>query len=117
MKKDNVIKDKSYAFAIRIVKLYKYLCEEKKEYTLSKQLLRCGTSIGPVIRESEHAESNADFIHKLSVSPKEANETDYWLNILKDTGYIELKLFQSLLNDNNEILKLLTSIIKTCKSK
>ena len=117
MKKDNAIKDKSYVFAIRIVKLYKYLCEEKKEYTLSKQLLRCGTAIGAIVRESEHAESNADFIHKLSISLKEANETDYWLNILKDTDYIELKLFQSLIKDNHEILKLLTSIIKTCKSK
>ncbi|TSA27554.1 MAG: four helix bundle protein [Bacteroidetes bacterium] len=117
MKKDNVIKAKSYAFSLRIVKLYKFLCEEKKEYTLSKQILRSGTGIGALVRESEHAESNADFIHKLSISLKEANETDYWLNILKDTGYIELKLFQSLLKDNNELLKLLTSIIKTCKTK
>ncbi|MFH1296906.1 MAG: four helix bundle protein [Bacteroidota bacterium] len=117
MKKDNVVKQKSYAFSIRIVKLYKFLCEEKKEFTLSKQLLRSGTAIGALVRESEHAESNADFIHKLSISLKEANETDYWLNILKDTGYLEPNLFQSLLKDNNELLKLLTSIIKTSKLK
>lgn len=117
MKKDNIIREKSYAFSIRIVYLYKYLCEEKKEYTLSKQLLRSGTSIGAIIRESEHAESHADFIHKLSIALKEANETEYWLSILKDTGYIETNLFQPLLTDIHELLKLLTSIIKTCKSK
>jgi four helix bundle protein len=117
MKKENVVKEKSYLFAIRIVRLFKFLCEEKKEFTLSKQVLRCGTAIGSLVRESEQAESNADFIHKLSVSLKEANETDYWLNILKDTGYIEPKLFQSLSNDNHELLKLLTAIIKTSKKK
>ncbi|NQV03838.1 MAG: four helix bundle protein [Bacteroidia bacterium] len=117
MKKDNVVKEKSYAFAIRIVRLYKYLCEEKKEYTLSKQLLRCGTSIGAMVRESEHAESNADFVHKLSISLKEANETDYWLNLLKDTNYINQEMFNSLSKDQEELIKLLTSIIKTCKTK
>jgi four helix bundle protein len=117
MKSENVVKEKSYAFALRIVRLYKYLCEEKKEYTLSKQVLRCGTAIGALVRESEHAESNADFIHKLSVSLKEANETDYWLNILKDTDYLEETIFISLSNDIMELIKLLTSIIKTCKTK
>ncbi len=117
MKKDNIVKEKSYAFAVRIVRLYKFLCEEKKEYTLSKQLLRCGTSIGAMIRESEHAESNADFVHKLSISLKEANETEYWLNLLKDTGYINKEMFNSISKDQEEIIKLLTSIIKTCKAK
>ena len=117
MKKDNIVKEKSYAFAVRIVRLYKFLCEEKKEYTLSKQLLRCGTSIGAMIRESEHAESNADFVHKLSISLKEANETEYWLNLLKDTGYINKEIFNSISKDQEEIIKLLTSIIKTCKAK
>ena len=117
MKKDNIVKEKSYAFAVRIVRLYKFLCEEKKEYTLSKQLLRCGTSIGAMIRESEHAESNADFVHKLSISLKEANETEYWLNLLKDTGYINKEMFNSISKDQEEIIKLLTSIIKSCKAK
>ncbi|MFC2101753.1 four helix bundle protein [Bacteroidota bacterium] len=117
MKKDNAIKDKSYAFAIRVVRLYKYLCEEKKEYTLSKQLLRSGTSIGALVRESEHAESNADFIHKLSISLKEANETEYWLNLLKDTEYLNQEMFYSLSKNLEELIKLLTAIIKTCKTK
>ena len=117
MKKGNVVKEKSYAFAIRIVGLYKFLCEEKKEFTLSKQLLRSGTAIGALIRESEQAESNADFIHKLSISLKEANETEYWLHLLKDTGYINEEMFNSLSKDQVELIKLLISIIKTCKSK
>lgn len=117
MKKENVVREKSYLFALRIVKLNKFLAEEKKEFTLSRQLLRSGTAIGALIRESEQAESDADFIHKLSIALKEANETDYWLHILKDTEYLNQKMFASISKDAKELIKLLTSIIKTCKSK
>jgi four helix bundle protein len=115
MKENNIIKDKSYAFAIRIVRLYKFLCEEKKEFTLSKQILRSGTAIGAIIREGEQAESKMDFIHKLAIALKEANETDYWLNILKDTGFINAKMYQSISMECVELIKLLTAIIKTTK--
>ena len=77
--KDNIIKNKSFAFALRVVKLYQFLCEHKKEFVLSKQLLRSGTSIGAMVREAEQAESSADFVHKLAIALKEASETDYWL--------------------------------------
>ena len=113
--KENVLKIKSYSFAIRIVKLSQFLQNDKKEFVLSKQLLRSGTAIGALIREAEYAQSKTDFIHKLSIALKEANETEYWINILKDTGYIDEKLFESLLNDCQEILKLLVSSIKTAK--
>jgi len=117
MKSDNIVKTKSYQFAIRIVHLYKLLVEEKKEYTLSKQLLRSGTSIGANVREAEHAESKADFIHKLSVALKEANETEYWIDLLNETGYLNNSEYISIQFDIKEILKLLTSIIKTAKQK
>lgn len=113
--KENVIRDKSFAFAIRIVKLYKHLSEKKKEYVLSKQLLRSGTSIGALVRESEHAESKADFIHKLSIALKEANESEYWLLLLKESSLLSEKEFQSLNKDLEELLKLLTAIIITTK--
>lgn len=115
--KNNIIKEKSYVFAIRIVKLYKHLAESKKEFVLSKQLLRSGTAIGALVRESEHAESKADFVHKLSIALKEANETEYWLMLLKDTDYISAKEFESIIADIAELLKLLTAIIKTSKSR
>ena len=115
--KKSVIKDKSYLFAIRIVNLNKFLIEEKQEYILSKQILRSGTSIGALVREGEQAESKADFIHKLAISLKEANETDYWLNILKDTNYIDKKMFDSVDKDCLELVAILTSIIKTTKAK
>ena len=83
---ENVIKNKSFAFAIRIVKLYQFLCETKKEFVLSKQLLRCGTAVGALIREAEHAESKTDFKHKMSIAQKEINETIYWLELLNETG-------------------------------
>ncbi|MDE1191126.1 MAG: four helix bundle protein [Arachidicoccus sp.] len=88
---------------------------EKREYVLSKQLLRSGTSIGANIREAEQAQSKIDFIHKLSIALKEANETEYWLELLNQSGYLEQKLFESLYIDCKEMLKLLTSIIKTSK--
>ncbi len=115
--KENIIKVKSFQFALRIVKLYKYLIERKKEFILSKQILRSGTAIGALIRESEHAESRADFIHKLSVALKEANETQYWIELLYNGKFIDEKSFQSVQTDIEELLKLLTAIIKTAKGK
>lgn len=115
--KENVIKIKSFEFALRAIKLYQYLTETKKEYILSKQFLRSGTSIGAMVRESEHAESKADFIHKLSIALKEANETDYWLELLHRSNYIDEIQFKSLSTDLNEILRLLISIIKSSKQK
>ena len=88
---DNPVRDKSFGFALRIVKLYQYLKEEKREYVLSKQVLRSGTAIGALIRESQYAESKADFIHKLAISLKEANETEYWIELLFQSGYLEEK--------------------------
>ena len=113
--KSNVVKEKSFAFAIRIVNLYKFLTSEKKEFVLSKQLLRSGTAVGALVREAEQAESKADFVHKLAIALKEANETEYWLELLHQTEYLEQKGFESIHNDNVELLKLLTSIIKTSK--
>jgi four helix bundle protein len=112
---DNVVKDKSFQFALRIVKLYRYLKDEKKEYVLSKQILRSETAIGALIRESQHAESKADFIHKLAIALKEANETDYWIELLYQSGYLEEKSYQSIHVDINELLSLLISIIKKTK--
>ena len=113
--KDNVLKDKSFKFAVRIVNLYKYLCDEKKEFVLSKQILRSGTSVGAIIREAEHSESKMDFIHKLAIAQKESNETVYWLELLKETEYISINEFESINPNAIEILKLITSIIKTTK--
>ena len=115
--KNNIVKDKSFDFAIRIVKLYQYLCNEKKEFTLSKQLLRSGTSIGAMIREAEHAESKNDFIHKFAIAQKEANESVYWLELLKATDYLNEKEFENINNDAIAILKLITSILKTTKNR
>ena len=99
------------------MKLHKYLVVEKKEFVLSKQLLRSGTSVGAMVRESEHAESRADFTHKLSVALKEANETEYWLELIYESDYIQKIAFESINNDLKEILRLLISIIKTSKQK
>lgn len=113
--KENIIKTKSFAFALRIIKLYQYLQSEKKEYNLSKQLMRSGTSIGAMIRESEQAESKLDFIHKLAIAQKEANETEYWIELLNQSGYIDKVQYESLFQEITEIRKLLTAIIKTSK--
>ena len=113
MKKESVIKNKSFRFAIRIVKLYQYLTNDKKEYVLSKQLLRSGTSVGAMIREAECAESIPDFIHKLNIAQKEINETLYWLELLKETDYLSDAEFNSINADAVEVIKLITSIIKT----
>jgi four helix bundle protein len=112
--KENIIKNKSFAFALRIVKLYQFLVD-KKEFVLSKQLLRSGTAIGALVREAEHAESTADFIHKLSIALKEANESDYWIDLLHESGYLDEVSYKSIQADLLEILKLLVSIIKTAK--
>ena len=113
--KANVLKDKSFAFAVRVVKLYRYLKQEQKESVLSRQVLRSGTSIGASVRESINAASKRDFIHKLTISLKEADETSYWLELLFHTQLIEEKIFKSLINDCNEKIKLLTASIKTAK--
>jgi four helix bundle protein len=114
--KEIIIKTKSYAFAVRIVKLYQYLCRDKKEYILSKQLLKSGTSVGALIREAEHAESKLDFKHKLSIAQKEINETIYWLDLLKETNYLIVEQYDSINKDAIEIIKIITSIIKNVKS-
>lgn len=117
MKVENAIRDKSKSFAIRGVKLYKYLCEEKKEYVMSKQLLRSSTSIGANIAEGIFAQSRADFGMKLSIAQKEAAETAYWLELLNATGYISDEQFNSINCDCMELLKLLQSITKTLYNK
>ena len=117
MKKSSVLRDKSYAFAVRIVRLAQFLQRERKEFVLSKQILKSGTSIAALVREAEYAQSNADFISKFTISLKEANETDFWLSLLKDTEYIEVELYDSLFQDCNELISLLVSTIKTLKSK
>ena len=106
---------KSFAFAVRVVNLYKHLCGERKEYVLSKQLLRSGTAIGALTREAEQAESKPDFVHKMAIALKEANETEYWIMLLRDTGYLKENEAESMITDNKELLKLLTSIINTTK--
>ncbi|MCF6244533.1 MAG: four helix bundle protein [Sulfurovum sp.] len=117
MEKDNILHTKSYHFAIRIVKLSQYLVNEKKEYVLSKQILRAGTSIGALVSESKFAQSRADFINKLMISLKEANETQYWINLLHDTKYITTDMHKSLYADIDELISLLVSITKTLKNK
>jgi four helix bundle protein len=114
-KKENIVMNKSYAFALRIIKLYKHLITEQKEYVLSKQVLRSGTAIGALVKEAEHAQSKADFINKMNIALKEANETEYWLMLLKDSDYLDEKSFTSIHLDSSEMIKLLASIVKTSK--
>ncbi len=115
--KKNVIKEKSYAFAIRVVRMYQTIVKREKEYVLSKQCLRSGTAIGALVAESEHAQSKADFICKNSIALKEANETLFWLDLLKDTGYLSDTEHNSLYQDADELVKILVSILKTSKNK
>lgn len=115
--KESILRNKSKAFALRIIKMYKYLCEDKKEYVMSKQVLRSGTSIGANIAEAFYAQSDADFIAKLYISRKEAGETLYWIDLLKESAYINEDVANSISNDCNELLKLLTSSVKTMKEK
>jgi len=112
---ENIIQKKSYAFSVRIVKLYIFLKEEKKEYTLGKQILRSGTSVGANVEEAIGGISRKDFRNKLAISYKEARETQYWLNLLFDTDFISAEQHKSLSNDCQEILKILFSIIKSSK--
>ena len=113
--KGNILKDKSFRFAVRIVNLHKYLYKEKKEFVMSKQIVRCGTSVGAMVYESEHSESKADFIHKMAIAQKEINETIYWLELLRETEYISNKEFESINDEAIEIIKMITSSIKTSK--
>jgi four helix bundle protein len=113
--KDNIVKNKSFEFAIRIVKLYRYLQSEKNEFVLSKQLLRSGTAVGAMISESEHSESKIDFIHKLSIAQKEINESIYWIELLKATDLLSKEEFDGIYIDALEIIKLITIIIKSSK--
>ena len=113
----NIVVEKSLDFAVRIVKLNKYLCSDKKEYVLSKQLLRSGTSVGANIAESQNAQSDSDFISKMSIARKELSETMYWLELLYRTDYIEKKAFDSLYSDAKDLYRIISSIIKTTESK
>ena len=112
---ENVIEAKSFRFAVRVVRLCRHLREKKREYILTKQLLRSGTSIGANVAEAQQAQSRADFISKLSIALKEAVETDYWLRLLKEAEYLTETEFSSIYSDCKELEKLLTSIIKTTK--
>ena len=117
MSKDNLLEEKCMFFAVRIYKLYKYLTEEKKEFIISKQILRSGTSIGANRAESEFAESTDDFIHKLSIARKEANETKFWIDLLLNLGLLTNTEFESINADCGELIKLLTSIILKNKER
>ena len=112
---ESVIVTKSMEFSVRIVKLYKYLVEEKKEYVMSKQLLRSGTSVGANVREGRYAQSRKDFISKMSIALKEAVETEYWLELLERTEYITKEQYESIRKDSSEIAKLLTVTVKKSK--
>lgn len=116
MMKENIVKNKSFAFAVRVVKLYQYLISEKKEFVLSKQFLRSGTSVGAMVREAEHAETKKDFVHKMAIAQKEINETIYWLELLQATDFLSKIEFENINNDAIEIIKLITSIIKATKT-
>ena len=117
MKSKSTIQSKSREFAIRIINCYKFLTEEKKEFVLSKQLLRCGTSIGANTRESKNAQSRMDFLNKLNIALKEADETEYWLDLLYATNYLDKNLYDSINTDCVELIKMLTAIIRTLKEK
>jgi len=113
--KENIIKNKSFDFAVRVIGLYKYLKDEKKEYVLSKQILKSGTSIGANVEEADGGISNAEFSQKLSIAYKEAKETHYWLRLLVTSRYIEKNMFDSMIKDLDEIMKILFAIIKTTR--
>lgn len=115
MARESIVGEKSLAFGKRIAKCYRYLKDKKKETVMSKQLLRCGTSIGANVRESLYAQSRKDFISKLNIALKEAGETDYWLDVIHSADYFTDDEFTSLKDDNDQLLKLLTSIIKKTK--
>lgn len=112
---ESILKSKSYLFAIRIVELNRFLCSEHKEFVLSKQVLRSGTAIGALIREAEFGQSRADFRSKMAIALKEANETQYWLSLLKDTNYVDVKGYESISNDCHELIRMLVATVKTTK--
>ena len=114
--RENVIKAKSFGFAVRVVNLYKMISVEQKEFVLSKQLLRSGTAVGALYREAEQAESKADFIHKMAIAKKVCNEAMFWLELLKETDYLNQTEFDSIYPDATELIKLITSIIKSTKT-
>lgn len=116
MKKDNLINDLSYAFALRIIKANKFLKSERQEYDISRQMLRSGTSIGANVREAINGESKTDFIHKLKIALKEAGETEYWIELLRDSEYFDKEAAESMLSDCRRIIRVLVSIIKTSSS-
>ena len=111
----NVLKEKSFALALRIIKLYKFLIENKKEYALSKQILRSGTSVGAMIREAQNAESKMDFVHKLAIAQKECDESIYWMELLVQSDYISKEAFESLSAEAEQVLKMIKSAILTTK--
>ena len=117
MKTENVVVEKSYSFALRIVKLYKYLIEQKKEFVLSKQIVRSGTSIGANVEEAVGGHSEKEFLSKIIISYKEARETHFWLRLMKDSEFLDEKLADSLINDVEELLRILGSISLTMKEK
>ena len=114
-KEENIIATKSYAFAVRCVNLYKYLCDVKNDYTIGRQLMRSGTSIGANVKEATRRVSKADFTAKMSISLKEASESEFWIELLRDTDYITTEQAESMLADCQELLKLLMTIVKTSK--
>ena len=115
MVENNITQEKSYLFAIRIIKAYKYLSTSQKEYVLSKQLLRSGTAIGALVREGVHAQSRADFLNKMNIALKEAYETEYWISLLHDTDYFSEDIYSSMHADSVQLVKLFTSTVKTLK--
>lgn len=115
--KDNIVQQKSYLFSVRIIKLYKFLVEDKKAYDLGRQILRSGTSIGANIEEAIGGQSKADFISKINIAYKESRETNYWIRLLRDSEYIDIKIAESFLIDCEEIQKILASIIISSKTK
>ncbi len=112
----SIVGEKSYAFALKVISLYKHLSSEKKEFILSKQLLRSGTAIGALIREAEHAQSKRDFLNKMNIALKEANETLYWLQLLRDSEFISSPAFNELFPLSEELTRLLASIVKSTKN-
>jgi len=113
MEKQNIVADKSFDFAVRTINLYKYLCDDKREFVLSKQLLRCGTSIGANVSEAAQAQSRKDFAAKMNIALKEAAETEYWLRLLEKIHFLDEKQYKSLMADCEEVKKLLHAIVKT----
>jgi len=117
MKNESILKQKSYAFALEVIKAFRSIVKDKNEYVISKQFIRAGTAIGALIHEAEFAQSKADFISKLSIALKESNETDYWISLLKDSSLLKSDLACQLDNANKELISMLVSSIKTVKSR